>query len=147
MTASVASMRVWLERYAEEAVVPPISDEVPRRIDEHIAGQMPELAQDPMLVADLHASTRAQWRVFAANLTSAHSFTPLPQAADLARSLARRGLELSVLLKVYRSAHKVLFDYFAEVTAALGPQDPAPTSCSPTSGAGASSGSTTRSRR
>jgi hypothetical protein len=113
------TLATWLREFSERAVVPPLSDEFVRMVDARITSQIPEIAGDPMLTEDLHNSTRAQWRSFATNLVTDHAFGLPPAAAELARSLARRGLDLSVLLKVYRAAHQAVFQYFADVTDAL----------------------------
>lgn len=90
-----------------------------RKIDDRVMDQIPTLAADPMLVEVLHGSTRSQWLSFATNLTSDHRFALPGPAADLSRSLARRGMDLGVVLKVYRAAQHSVFAFFTEVTDAL----------------------------
>ncbi|WP_157693077.1 PucR family transcriptional regulator [Pedococcus dokdonensis] len=96
-----------------------MSDEFVRRVDARIASQVPEVGADHMLMDELHDSTRAQWRSFATSLVGDHTFTLPPAASALARSLARRGMDLSLLLKVYRSAQQSVFQFFTEVTDAF----------------------------
>nr|WP_246289848.1 helix-turn-helix domain-containing protein [Nocardioides marinus] len=77
---------------------------------------IPEIARDPALVLDLHASTRAQFQIFLSLLERpAQEVLLPPQAVDLALSLARRQLDLGVLLQVYRSASSAVWEYFTEV--------------------------------
>lgn len=48
-----------------------------------------------------------------------------PDAAiALARSVARRGLELGVLLKIYRAGQQAIFRYLTDLTAGLKQGDP-----------------------
>jgi len=110
----------WVDQFVRQAASDAGVEEFVRLIDEAILDKTPAVADDPMLVADLHRSTRAQWRSFLANLSSAEHRLVLPdQAIDLARSLARRGLDLGVLLSVYRSAPKAVFQFFTDATSSL----------------------------
>ncbi|SDK72675.1 DNA-binding transcriptional regulator, PucR family [Nocardioides sp. YR527] len=114
----------WVRVFALQATRDDALEEFVRVVDDRIASQVPEIASDPMLLDDLHNSTRSQWRTFAAALPQHHKLT-LPAGADeLARSLARRGLDLSVLLKVYRAAHRAVFAFIAEATEDLAESDP-----------------------
>ncbi|MET7787496.1 helix-turn-helix domain-containing protein [Streptomyces sp900116325] len=105
--------------FAQEAVTDQVADTFVRKIDDRVLDQIPTLAADPMLPEVLHGSTRSQWRSFVTNLTSEHQFALPGPAADLARSLARRGADLGVLLKVYRAAQHSVFEFFTEVTDTL----------------------------
>jgi DNA-binding PucR family transcriptional regulator len=85
-------------------------------IDDGIVAAVPEIQADPLLVDELHRSTRSHWRSFVASLVSPQAPVQLPApAADLARTLARRGLELGVLLKIYRVGNRYLWQYFIEL--------------------------------
>jgi hypothetical protein len=89
-------------------------------VDDGILRQVPELADDPMLVADLHSSTRAHWAEFLSLLSQPeHRLVLAAQAVDLARTLARRGMDLAVLLKIYRAAHHGVFETFSSVVDGL----------------------------
>lgn len=105
--------------FAEEAVTDSVVAAFVRKVDDRVMDQIPTIATDPMLAEILHGSTRSQWRSFVTNLTSEHQFALPGPAADLARSLARRGTDLGVLLKVYRAAHHSVFAFFTEVTDTL----------------------------
>jgi hypothetical protein len=107
----------WLHDFVREALHEEAVDEFVRRVNGGILEQVPPVAEDPLLVEDLMAGTRAHWRAFLGFLTEAEYRHELPvQAGHLARSLARRGLDLGVLLKVYRVAHQQVFAYVTEVT-------------------------------
>ncbi|SDK72635.1 PucR C-terminal helix-turn-helix domain-containing protein [Nocardioides sp. YR527] len=114
----------WLRNFSERAVVPPMSEEFVARVDSRITSQIPEISSDPMLIDDLHGSTRAQWRAFVLTLSIDHTLMLPPAAADLARSLARRGMDLGVLLKVYRAAHQAVFEFFTDVSDTIGESGP-----------------------
>lgn len=84
-------------------------------IDDGILAQIPELAEDPMIVHDLHESTRHHIIAFLAALGLPEHQLSLPrQAEDLVRTLARRGKDLPVLLKIYREAHSGVLAYFSQ---------------------------------
>ncbi|MFE5195791.1 PucR family transcriptional regulator [Streptomyces sp. NPDC057651] len=118
VTASPALL-AWIRGFAEEAVTDSVVAAFVRKVDDRVMEQIPTIATDPMLSEILHGSTRSQWRSFVTNLTSEHQFALPGPAADLARSLARRGTDLGVLLKVYRAAHHSVFAFFTEVTDTL----------------------------
>lgn len=127
MTASdVPPWAEWLEGFLAELDRDEPVAEFVAFVDAGIMAQLPEIAGDPVLVDDLHTSTRSQWRAFLTSATGPDYRFELPaQAADLARSLARRGLDLRVLLKVYRTAHQMVFQYFSDATAEVAGGAPA----------------------
>jgi hypothetical protein len=115
----------WLEQFVREASTDKQIERFVTQVDDMILGQNPEIAGDPMLVADLHNSTRSQWRAFLVALLEPEHRSMLPDSAvALARSVARRGLELGVLLKVYRAGHQSLFRYLTDLTEQLPQGDP-----------------------
>jgi hypothetical protein len=84
-------------------------------VDRGILDAIPELADDPMIVHDLHESTRHHILAFMAALGRPEHELRIPvQAEDLVRTLARRGKDLPVLLKIYREAHSGVFAYFSQ---------------------------------
>ncbi|KRB76981.1 hypothetical protein ASE01_09450 [Nocardioides sp. Root190] len=87
-----------------------------RAVDDEILGAIPELAGDPSLVEELHASTREHWRNFLVGLSDSHRLALPPAAIALSLSIARRHLDISILLKVYRVANKATFRYVIDHT-------------------------------
>ena len=106
----------WATGLAAQASVPAAVEAFIDTVDGGILRQIPELNDDPMIVADLHASTHQHWLAFLSMLSQPEHQLRLPaQAEDLARTLARRGKELPILLKIYRAAHQGVFEYFTSV--------------------------------
>ncbi|TYL46058.1 PucR family transcriptional regulator [Nocardioides sp. BGMRC 2183] len=109
----------WLQDFVDDALRPENVDEFVNRVNDGILAQLPAVAADPLLVQDLSGSTRSQWRVFLSMLLEPEYRHELPGEADyLARSLARRGMELGVLLKVYWVAHQAVFSFVTDITEA-----------------------------
>lgn len=112
-----AGVKDWIEAFAEESLVDDAVDEFVRAVDDEIIGAIPQVAGDPGLVTELHASTRAHWRSFLVVLGDEYRLALPSAAVALAQSIARRGMDIDVLLRVYRVAHRAVFRYFAEHTA------------------------------
>lgn len=111
-----AKLDAWLKDYVARASRPDYADYFVRRINDGILARVPPVLDDPLLVEDLDASTRAHWIGFLDMLTQPEPTLIFPEpAAEFARSVARRGHELGVLLKVYRAGNLVLWEHFTEV--------------------------------
>ncbi|WP_329433088.1 helix-turn-helix domain-containing protein [Streptomyces sp. NBC_01280] len=108
-------MTAWAKNFGKKASQDTLVDSFADRINAVILKQVPEIADDPVLVQDLHSSTRAEWREFVASLSEDHRLVRPGQGSDLARTLARRGLDLGILLKVYRVAQQSVFQFLTEV--------------------------------
>lgn len=106
----------WLEGFSARAAEGGLAEHVIDLIDTGIIGQVAPVRADSLLVEELHRSTRAHWHSFVNSLTAPKAPLVLPTpAADLARTIARRRLELGVLLKIYRVGNQYLWTYFTEV--------------------------------
>ena len=117
----------WLGRFVQASLLDQAVDRFIALVDAEILRTLPELAQDSVLVGDLHRSTRYQWLSFLTSLGKpVHELTLPAQASDLARSLARRGLDVRILLRVYLNAHHGVFAYIAEAIDRLEVGEPAP---------------------
>lgn len=118
MPDKAAELADWVHAYVAEAGREERVDAFVAHVDSAILAVTPELGGDPVLVADLHASTKAQFLVFLSLLEREKQELLLPpQAVDFALSIARRQLELSVLLKVYRVAAAAVWEFFTQVVA------------------------------
>ena len=119
------AMTAWLQQFVSDAATEERVAHFVTQVDDEVLRRSPEVARDAMLVADLHNSTRAQWRAFLVTLLEREHRLVLPDAAiALARSVARRGLELGVLLKIYRAGQQAIFRYLTDLTAGLKQGDP-----------------------
>jgi hypothetical protein len=116
-------LTAWVEDFCDIAERDEVTERVVKLIDDGIIASVPETQADPIIVEDLHRSTRAHWRSFVSSLVAPLAPVTLPTAAlDLARTLARRRLELGVLLKIYRVGNQYLWKYFIELVDDL-PED------------------------
>jgi len=108
------ALAAWLQDFVERASQDDVVDRFVTKVDQAIIAQTPQLAADPALVQELHKSTRSQWRAFVALLGDEYRLVLPSQAGDLAMSLARRGHDLVVLLKIYRVGQQSTFEFFNE---------------------------------
>lgn len=115
----------WLTGFAGAAATPGAVDAWVARIDGAILAEIPAMASTPLLVQDLHASSRSHWVNFLEQLPRPTLSVVLdPAVAHLAVSMARQGLDVADLLKVYRVAQTELWSYVTETIAALPPEEP-----------------------
>lgn len=111
-----ALARTWVRGFAEQALRPKEVDDFVRRVDQEILHAIPELAGDPGLAAELHASTREHWRNFLVGLGDEHRLALPPAAVAFSLSIARRNFDINLLLKVYRVGNKAVLRYVIEHT-------------------------------
>ncbi|WP_169594810.1 PucR family transcriptional regulator [Antrihabitans stalactiti] len=106
----------WISRYVVETDNRTSIERLTLMVDEMILAVVPSLASDETMRAELHASTRAHWRGFYLAL-GRESFEPNPpaEALEWARTVARRGLDLGVLLKSYRIGQRALWEYLTRL--------------------------------
>jgi hypothetical protein len=120
MEASAWDLDAWVSEYVADASTDANVEKFVEHVDGLILEHIPELAADPRLTAELHASTKSQWRMFLTVLER-ETFDVLlpPQAVDLAVSLARRGVDLGILLKIYRVAADATWEFMVTVADAI----------------------------
>ena len=58
------AMTAWLQQFVSDAATEERVAHFVTQVDDEVLRRSPEVARDAMLVADLHNSTRAQWRAF-----------------------------------------------------------------------------------
>ncbi len=118
--ADARAMTEWAAAFAAQGSAEGEGDAFVAVVDGEILRQIPELAADAVIVADLHASTLSHWMSFLSVISQPEHQLKLPnQAEAFARTLALRGKDLAVLLKVYRAAHQGVFEYFTSAVDAL----------------------------
>lgn len=111
-----AELRNWMAEIAPHYLQPAVIDEFVQRVDDEIEAQSPEVAADSALRRDIDASTRAQLRlIIAAVLSGSDEVTPPPESMALALTVARRGLDLGVLLKIYGVGRMAALRFVNEV--------------------------------
>ncbi|GAA2362999.1 PucR family transcriptional regulator [Saccharopolyspora halophila] len=102
----------WIESFSKRVQLPEELEHLVTIVDNEVLAEVPEYAADEELRRDLHASTRAHWRSFLSviNRERFEVHTP-PEAYDLARTVARRGIDLAALLKTYRVAQRAVWTH------------------------------------
>ncbi|MEU7139144.1 helix-turn-helix domain-containing protein [Nocardia sp. NPDC046473] len=107
-------VRDWLAEYVYETMRSESIEQIVHRLDSAIIASLPELA-DRDVRRDLAASTRAHARVMLSGITSDTFEYVLPEEAHtFARTIARRGFELRMLLRTYHVGMEAVLDYMTE---------------------------------
>lgn len=111
----VLAAEEWLAGFSRRSESSETLDHLVSVVDDRIVEAVPEFV-DPTLRTELHASTRAHWKGFLGVVTrEAIDVQPAPQITDLARTLARRGYELPLLLSVYRIGQRALWQFITGI--------------------------------
>lgn len=106
----------WIARVTADALQPQALEYYTNRVNSEIMRRLPELADDAEFRRDLDASTVAQLRIFMTTATTATTdYRPPPEAIALARTVARRGLDVQVLLKVYGTGRTTALTLLNEI--------------------------------
>ena len=110
-----AAEQQWFDDFARASESPETLDRLVAVVNERIVEGVPEL-RDPTLRPELEASTRSHWKGF---LTVMNRETidvqPAPPIHDFARTLARRGFDLPVLLSAYRVGQRSTWDFITDL--------------------------------
>ena len=110
----------WIANLAPIYLQPEVIDGFVQRIDDAIAVANPEVAADRELRRDVDASTAAQLRVIVAAIAGgSQEVTPPPESVALALTVARRGMDLRVLLKIYGAGRLAMLGFVDESIEAL----------------------------
>ncbi|MFI5780001.1 PucR family transcriptional regulator [Nocardia sp. NPDC051570] len=108
-------VRQWITDFVAESLRTETLEQIVDRLDRELVARMPELA-DRDIRRDLAASTHAHALVMLGGLAQDRADYPVPQQAhDFARTLARRGHDLRLLLRVYHQGHQAVMDYLTEL--------------------------------
>lgn len=94
------------------------------QVANYVLEGVPDIVADPELVTMLLDTARDQWRTFVQTVLPAQdsanvTFHLVPSAAALAVEVARRRLDLGVLVNSYRMAQRAAWDYATGVVAEL----------------------------
>jgi DNA-binding PucR family transcriptional regulator len=109
-------VEAWMRDLVATTLLEGEFERLVRRLDDEIMADIPAIAEDPELAAILDHSTRGQLTAFvAAVISQPTEIRPAPEAFAFAREIARRGLEMSLLLRVYRSGQQAALRYVTEL--------------------------------
>jgi DNA-binding PucR family transcriptional regulator len=110
-----AAEQKWFDDFGRASESPETLDRLVAVVNDRIVEGVPEL-RDPTLRPELEASTRSHWKGF---LTVMNRETidvqPAPPIHDFARTLARRGFDLPVLLSAYRIGQRSTWDFITDL--------------------------------
>lgn len=110
----------WIARVSADVLQPAALERYTRRVNDSIMARLPDLAGDAELRRDLDASTTAQLRTFMTTATtSSVEYRPPPEAVALARTVARRGMDVQVLLKIYGTGRTTALTLLNEVVQSI----------------------------
>ena len=110
-----AAEQKWFDDFARASESPETLDRLVAVVNERIVEGLPEL-RDPTLRPELEASTRSHWKGFLAVMNrETIDVQPAPPIHDFARTLARRGFDLPVLLSAYRIGQRSTWDFITDL--------------------------------
>ncbi|WP_330183797.1 helix-turn-helix domain-containing protein [Nocardia sp. NBC_01503] len=108
-------IRQWIADFVAENLRPENLEQILTRLDNAVIARIPEL-RDRDMRRDLGASTRAHAFEVLSGLTQDRFDYPVPeQAHAFARTIARRGHDIRLLLRVYHVGQEALLDYMTEI--------------------------------
>jgi PucR-like helix-turn-helix protein/diguanylate cyclase with GGDEF domain len=114
-----AGVAEWLQHFAAAQRDPDALDAFAERVGEAMGRRFPDVLADPLLYADLNASTRAHWERFL-TLEPSPGEQRLPRPVeDFAVAVARHGRDLTFLLKVYVEGRAIGWEMFTDIVRAL----------------------------
>lgn len=107
----------WMHDYVQQALEPERLEQMVEHLNATVVELVPRLA-DPSLRDNLAASTRSQARAFLLGLADDSPKIAVPdEAHELARTYARRGLDLRLLLETYRAGQQAGIEYITQLIA------------------------------
>ncbi|MFE5289565.1 PucR family transcriptional regulator [Nocardia sp. NPDC056611] len=114
-TPNSAEIRRWIADFVAETLPAETLEQVVTRLDNAIIARIPELCDRDMR-RDLAASSRAHAVAVLSGLTQDRFDYPVPEEAHaFARTVARRGYDVRLLLRVYHFGQEACIDYMTEV--------------------------------
>ncbi|GAB2527553.1 PucR family transcriptional regulator [Nocardia heshunensis] len=114
-TVNSAEIRQWIADFVAETLPAATLEQVVTRLDNAIITRIPEL-RDRDMRRDLAASSRAHAVAVLSGLTQDRFDYPVPEEAHaFARTVARRGYDVRLLLRVYHLGQEAVIDYMTEV--------------------------------
>ncbi|NLU65624.1 PucR family transcriptional regulator [Rhodococcus sp. HNM0563] len=102
--------RDWMREFVAGTQSPEAIEQIIEDLTSSIGTDVPELARDIDIRRDLHSAVRSQFHLVVAfgQTRETESFPAGEEARSLARTVARRGLELGVLTHLYHAVHNAM---------------------------------------
>ncbi|MEV6216670.1 helix-turn-helix domain-containing protein [Nocardia sp. NPDC051833] len=114
--ADQATALDWLTGFALRMRSEPASETILSTVDSAIQETFPHFLADAELRGEVRAATRAHWLSFLTVVGHTRfEARPPTEAVDGARTVARRGYGVDILLKTYRAAQRGLWRYITHV--------------------------------
>ncbi|MEV0355058.1 helix-turn-helix domain-containing protein [Nocardia sp. NPDC050697] len=111
-----AIVHAWLADFAERVRTEGETAHVLRYVDRAMLEEFPRFAADPELRGEVRTSGKAHWLGLLAGIGQPRfRIRPPIEVIDGARTVARRGYDLNVLLKTYRVGQRGLWRYITGV--------------------------------
>ncbi|WP_024794029.1 PucR family transcriptional regulator [Tomitella biformata] len=114
---NTAQAAQWMNDYVTESLSRADLEAFIDSIAQSMGADIPELAADTDIQRDLQLAVRSQFRqVLVASPDSSHRWTVpvVEEAHSLARTIARRGLELRILSQLYHAGHKAVWRFVTD---------------------------------
>ncbi len=115
---SAAQAEEWMRSYVAESLSQTDIETFIDGVTKSMGSDVPELSADADVRRDLQLAVRSQFRnILAARQSDTMPLWSAPVAAEahsLARTIARRGLELRVLSNLYHAAHRAVWRFVTE---------------------------------
>lgn len=117
-TPNTAQAGQWMREYVAESLSRADLESFIDKIGRSMGADVPELFTDAELQSDLQLAVRTQFRLFLvvgrSDSSPRWSVPVVEEARTLARTIARRGLELRVLSQLYHAGHRAVWRFVTE---------------------------------
>ena len=118
------ALDAFIKEFVEREMEPDRVEDWVSQLAGYVLQGVQDFAADPELATMLLDTARDQWRTFVQTVLPAQdsanvAFQLVPSAAALAVEVARRRLDLGVLVNAYRMAQRAAWDYATAVVAEL----------------------------
>ncbi|MGH3432899.1 MAG: hypothetical protein ACRDQB_08700, partial [Thermocrispum sp.] len=115
-----ADVRVWIERFAVHMLADEQLGPLVGELNGELLDEVPSLADEPAVLRDLQASTRALLAHLLAEMSKdpAAAFEFPLAAVDFARTLAQHGHDVGQLMRLYRIGQRVFWRKVLDIVGA-----------------------------
>lgn len=117
-TPSITQAGQWMRNYVAETLSRADLESFIDRVGRSMGSDVPELSTDAEIQRDLQLAVRSQFRLILvvrrADADPTWSVPVADEARSLARTIARRGLELRILSQLYHAGHRAVWRFVTE---------------------------------